>query len=261
MDNDSAEIRAAVQMAVVEVCAGGHHTTRLSPQAIATVAELTIQFVRCSLVPNLQAFSTHAARRRITEQDVLLTVRNHREFHRKIQQKVEHFKRTRDILGAPDVAANSRRNQAQPDQIADEDEPSSSNSSGSSTASESPEPAAKQLPATKRSDRPRFDDLSSSDDDELNAMRAKLVRKKPKRAVVPATANPTTKEPKPAGPRRATFRLGGADADLAASTLDSPDSSSSPLPTASGTLQTQSRRLQEILLKNQDEESLPSECD
>jgi hypothetical protein len=259
MDNDSAEIRAAVQMAVVEVCAGGHHTTRLSPQAIATVAELTIQFVRCSLVPNLQAFSTHAARRRITEQDVLLTVRNHREFHRKIQQKVEHYKRTRDILGAPDVAANSRRNQAQPDQIADENGPSSSNSSGSSTESESPEPAAKPLPVKHR---PRFDDLSSSDDDELNAMRAKLVRKKPKRAVVPAAANPTTKEPKPAGPRRATFRLGGADADLAASTLDSPDSSSSPLPAASnGTLQTQSRRLQEILLENQDEESLPSECD
>jgi hypothetical protein len=259
MDNDSAEIRAAVQMAVVEVCAGGHHTTtRLTPQAIATVAELTIQFVRCSLVPNLQAFSAHAARRRITEQDVLLTVRNHREFHRKIQQKVEHFKRTRDILGAPDVAVNSRRNQAQPDQMADEDGPSSSNSSGSSTESESPEPAAKQLPATKRSgNRPRFDDLSSSDDDELNAMRAKLVRKKPKRAV-PAVANPTTKAPKPAGPRRATFRLGGADA---ASTLDSPDSSSSPLLAATGTLQTQSRRLQEILLENQDEESLPSECD
>jgi hypothetical protein len=250
-------------MAVVEVCSAHHNTARLAPQAIATVAELTMHFVRCSLVPNLQAFSNHASRRRITEQDVLLTVRNHREFQRKIQQKIEHFRRTNDILGTTTTTdvVNSKRHLAPPDRPIAEEVPSS-NSSCSSTDSEPPEPGKAPAVAAKRSDRPRFDDFfSSDDDDELNAMRAKLVRKKPKRAI--AMANPTTKTAvKASVSRRATFRLGNTEAATTDLLLETrrDGSNTSPLP-ATGTWQTQSRRLQEILLENQDDESLPSDCD
>lgn len=71
------ELRAAVQYAVIQLCAqdDSESTSKMSPRAIAALAELTCLYAQHSLASDLQAFSTHAGRRTITEADVKLSAR------------------------------------------------------------------------------------------------------------------------------------------------------------------------------------------
>lgn len=235
---DSAEIRAAVQMAVIKVL-GANKETSLTARATATVAELTLQFVRCSLAPNLDAFAQHASRRRITEQDVLLSLRNHDEYRQKVLEKLEHFKRTTNILAAPDLRA--KRPQAR---LAAKRAGPSTDSSGSSSSDESNTPVpAKKKPHHERN---KFDDTFSSSDDGLNAIRSKLTRKKP-------SGSMTTKK---LASKKTDFKFFASP--------DSPvnqESSTAQCSFPATGIKTQSKRVQEIILENQDDESMPSDCD
>lgn len=71
------ETRAAVQFAVIELCAeeDGESSSRMTPRAIAALAELACLYATHSLAADLEAFSTHAGRRTITDADVRLSAR------------------------------------------------------------------------------------------------------------------------------------------------------------------------------------------
>jgi centromere protein S len=71
------ELRAAVQYAVIQLCSEDdeNSSSRMSPRAIAALAELTCLYATHSLAADLEAFSSHAGRRTITEADVKLSAR------------------------------------------------------------------------------------------------------------------------------------------------------------------------------------------
>lgn len=239
-DSDTAEVRAAVQMAVIKVCDGGHNDSRLTQRATATLAELTLQYIRCSLVPNLIAFSNHASRRRITEQDVLLTLRNHNEFQQKVFEKLEHVKRTNAVLAAP-VMRTKKRQERQDTRLEKPVDPSTDGCE-SSSSDETNRPL--QIKQKTQQHTTKFDENFSSSDDELNAIRSKLARKRPAAPV--ATKKAPSKKP--------SFKF-----------FTSPASDAQPSPKAKSPipnlLQTQSKRVHDIILENQDDDSLPSDCD
>ena len=77
--SEETELREAVQYAVIQLCEeeGCSTTTftRLSPRALTALAELTTLYATTSLAADLEAFSTHAGRKTITEADVKLVAR------------------------------------------------------------------------------------------------------------------------------------------------------------------------------------------
>lgn len=71
------ELRAAVQYAVIQLCSEDDEqsSSRMSPRAIAALAELTCLYATHSLASDLRSFSSHAGRRTINEADVKLAAR------------------------------------------------------------------------------------------------------------------------------------------------------------------------------------------
>jgi centromere protein S len=71
------ELRAAVQYAVIQLCSEDdeNSSSQMSPRAVAALAELTCLYATHSLAADLEAFSSHAGRRTITETDVKLAAR------------------------------------------------------------------------------------------------------------------------------------------------------------------------------------------
>jgi CENP-S protein len=66
-------------------------SSRLTPQALAVLSELTFQYAVSCLAPDLDAFSTHAGRRqRIVLADVLLAVRKKETVQRRVSDAVEN---------------------------------------------------------------------------------------------------------------------------------------------------------------------------
>jgi CENP-S protein len=66
-------------------------SSRLTPQALAVLSELTFQYAVSCLAPDLDAFSTHAGRRqRIVLADVLLAVRKKESVQRRVSDAVEN---------------------------------------------------------------------------------------------------------------------------------------------------------------------------
>jgi histone H3/H4 len=74
---EESEIRAAIQFAVIQICAQEetHTKTKITPQAVRALSELTYLYATTSLRNDLDAFATHAGRKTIHEADVKLVAR------------------------------------------------------------------------------------------------------------------------------------------------------------------------------------------
>jgi histone H3/H4 len=75
--SEESEIRSAVQFAVIQICAQEetHTKTKITPQAVRALSELTYLYATTSLRNDLDAFATHAGRKTIHEADVKLVAR------------------------------------------------------------------------------------------------------------------------------------------------------------------------------------------
>ena len=75
--SEESELRAAVQYSVIQLCAeeDASSATRMSPKAIAALAELTYLYAVTSLASDLEAFAGHAGRKTISDADVKLAAR------------------------------------------------------------------------------------------------------------------------------------------------------------------------------------------
>jgi CENP-S protein len=137
-DDDETALRMAVKHAVWKICHGSsgstnstrHNdgadpdglmdealenpsTSRLTPQALAVLSELTFQYAVSCLAPDLDAFSTHAGRRqRIVLADVLLAVRKHESVHRRVSDAVETTAAATTASATKQTKASTRRRSA-----------------------------------------------------------------------------------------------------------------------------------------------------
>jgi histone H3/H4 len=85
------DLRTSLQFSIIQICAQQDrmNQTRTSSQAIKALAELTFQFATTSLSQDLDAFSSHANRKRITLDDVKLVLRKSSENLSRLQDYCE----------------------------------------------------------------------------------------------------------------------------------------------------------------------------
>lgn len=92
---EESELRAAVQFAVIQICAEEEMRTKtkITPQAINALSELTYLYASTSLRNDLDAFSSHAGRKTIHEADVKLVARKNPDnlLDKLNQYAQEHF--------------------------------------------------------------------------------------------------------------------------------------------------------------------------
>jgi histone H3/H4 len=85
------DLRTSLQFSIIQICAQQDrmNQTRTSSQAIKALTELTFQFATTSLSQDLDAFSSHANRKRITLDDVKLVLRKSSENLARLQDYCE----------------------------------------------------------------------------------------------------------------------------------------------------------------------------
>jgi histone H3/H4 len=85
------DFRTSLQFSIIQICAQQDrmNQTRTSSQAIKALTELTFQFATTSLSQDLDAFSSHANRKRITLDDVKLVLRKSSENLARLQDYCE----------------------------------------------------------------------------------------------------------------------------------------------------------------------------
>lgn len=155
--NDISQVRAAVQYAVIQICAeeDGSGTTRMTPRALAALSELTYQFAVGSLSNDLDDFSSHANRKTITDADVKLAVRKNPEVLQRVQAKLDDYAVSSDVLFAAARSSkkvgNNKKRAAAP----------AKESSSSSSSEEEFE--ARRRPVRKK--HTKLDMFDSSDED------------------------------------------------------------------------------------------------
>jgi histone H3/H4 len=95
-----AEVRSALQMAVIQSCSSNadDDSKQLTSAAVVALSELTFLFATTMLGPDLNAFRVHAGRRTITEADVKLVARNNTELLEQLTVFCDDHKQT-DING------------------------------------------------------------------------------------------------------------------------------------------------------------------
>ena len=184
--SEESELRAAVQHAVIQLCAQEDGTsTRLSPKAIVALAELTTLYATTSLASDLEAFSTHAGRKTITEADVKLVARKSPV----LLEQLDAVCQSNNSNNNASSVATSRKTSPKIDlskpqkQVEDLclDDSSSSSSDDDILAMDTIEGQRKKTAAAVRSvmaaqkQANNFDDSSSSDEDELFAKRPRKV--------------------------------------------------------------------------------------
>jgi histone H3/H4 len=84
--SESRDLRAAVQYAVAQICTEQELSARseMSSGAIQALSELTFQYATTSLSNDLQAFSSHANRKLINVDDVMLIARKNATLRQKL---------------------------------------------------------------------------------------------------------------------------------------------------------------------------------
>ena len=90
VDDEPAE-RDALKLAVARLCeaAGAAHGSerRLTPEALATLTELTLRYARARLAPDLAAFAAHCRRTTVNADDVMLVARANSELRARLDQE------------------------------------------------------------------------------------------------------------------------------------------------------------------------------
>lgn len=271
----TADLRSAVQFAVIQICAeeDGGGRTKMSPRALAALSELTYHYAVSCLSRDLELFSDHAGRKRITEQDVLLVVRKNSDIKGKVEQKLKDYAVSSDVLFATTGISKPKTTIKQKEamkKVAD-----SSDGGGSSTTSEE-ELDKLQTAKTAQNTTTLFDDEDSSDDAEMDAIKAKfqikvrqqLVQKTTRRKKSGATVDSDSSIEDVVAPRtksssKARFRLPSAKKHKEIDLLD--DESSSCCSNNCSTTIIQSKHTQPSLVKeimaNMSLDSLPSDHD
>ncbi|CAB9519940.1 expressed unknown protein [Seminavis robusta] len=179
--NDNQDVRKALQHAVQTICAkveeeedeqaeedDSHKMGAMTPSAILALTELTYQFATTALANDLSAFSSHANRKTVTVEDVLLVVRKNPSIQQKLQQFCDIQKKQ----------PQRKKKQARPKKDVEVDSSSSDNESDKEDFSENmlvntdteKSPPAKAIGNVKKRARPiakkplaiRDDDDSSS---------------------------------------------------------------------------------------------------
>ena len=84
--NESRDLRAALQYAVAQICTEQELNAgiEMSSGAIQALAELAFQYATTSLSNDLQAFASHANRKLIKADDVMLVARNNESLKEKL---------------------------------------------------------------------------------------------------------------------------------------------------------------------------------
>ena len=89
--DDEAAARDALKLAVARLCeaAGAAHGSerRLTPEALATLTELTLRYARARLAPDLAAFAAHCRRTTVNADDVMLVARANSELRARLDQE------------------------------------------------------------------------------------------------------------------------------------------------------------------------------
>jgi centromere protein S len=209
------ELRAAVQYAVIQLCSEDdeNSSSRMSPRAIAALAELTCLYATHSLAADLEAFSSHAGRRTITEADVKLSARKIPEA---LMQRLNDFcdihctsnnndnsKRKAKKIGAKaatvDLQGTKHKDFAY-------DVESDSSSSDEDTTMELDRPAPRRPPPVPVR-KPAHDSLLDSDSDDeiqiLGSLQSRLEKRK-ESVVVRPNADPLDTSDEDSKPRAAT---------------------------------------------------------
>ena len=128
---DAADVRAAVQFAVIQLCSEDATAPKMSPRALAALSELTYNYAVKCLAPDLDAFCQHAKRKFITESDVLLAVRKNEDAMTRVREKLEEYANRTDALLQPSKKAGVSKKQRP--KAAPKKNDSSSDSSSSSS--------------------------------------------------------------------------------------------------------------------------------
>jgi centromere protein S len=109
--SDEDEMRAALQVAVAQICtsedASRHDGAQMTSSAIRTLTELTYLYATTSLANDLVAFSQHASRRTITPDDVLLVARKNPDT---LVAKMKDFAACAGLVQTLAVSATSKTN-------------------------------------------------------------------------------------------------------------------------------------------------------
>jgi len=129
---DAADVRAAVQFAVIQLCSEDTTAPKMSPRALAALSELTYNYAVKCLAPDLDAFCQHAKRKFITESDVLLAVRKNEDAMTRVREKLEEYANRTDALLQPSKKAGISKKQRP--KAAPKKNDSSSDSSSSSSS-------------------------------------------------------------------------------------------------------------------------------
>ncbi|GAX13902.1 hypothetical protein FisN_5Lh198 [Fistulifera solaris] len=105
---EESEIRAAIQFAVIQICAqeGAHTKTKITPQAVRALSELTYLYATTSLRNDLDAFATHAGRKTIHEADVKLVARKNPD---NLLDKINQYAEQNFTASAPKLNAAKPR--------------------------------------------------------------------------------------------------------------------------------------------------------
>jgi histone H3/H4 len=106
---DASDVRAAVQYSVIQICSeeDAGSTTKMSPRALAALAELTYRYATGCLAADLAAFAEHAGRRTVTDADVKLVARKNEGVLRSLQEKLDEYALNND--GEADAAGAATR--------------------------------------------------------------------------------------------------------------------------------------------------------
>lgn len=200
--NEASSLRAAIQYAILQTVGlttnEEKEVTALEPNtasAIATLTELTLHYATQLLAPDLQQFSRHAGKSRITEQDVLLFIRRSPEHiqsqvRERLQEYAEVHKR-KEIKRLPPVAASRPKPRLLNPTVKKKEDFSSSDSDSLTTevrVARIPLPK----PATKTTTKALYS-ATSSDEEEMERIQAKL--RHGRRSVLPKGTSPLV-EPK-----------------------------------------------------------------
>jgi len=176
---DAADVRAAVQFAVIQLCSEDATAPKMSPRALAALSELTYNYAVKCLAPDLDAFCQHAKRKFITESDVLLAVRKNEDAMTRVREKLEEYANRTDALLQPSKKAGISKKQRP------KAAPKKNDSSSDSSSSSSSDDDVVVVERKKKPEPTNMFDGGSSEDDEAEWERLLKLRGDNKKASKP----------------------------------------------------------------------------